>query len=207
MNQKKISLILWVVITILAYFVVKSPLKQVEFEATFSERKSEVIQSLMDIRTAQVAYKEHNRIYASNFDDLLNFVKKDSIAIIKAIGETPDSLTEEQALKVGIISRDTVFVPALNSIFSDEYLDNRKVQSILDINSLPTVPFSNNSTQFKIEAGQIEKGKVIVQVFEVYTNYGAFLQGLEANNKGVDLESIISVGSMSEASISGNWGE
>ncbi len=207
MNQKKISLILWPVIIILAYFVVKSPLNQVEFEKTFSERKSEVIQSLMDIRTAQVAYKEKNRSYAGNFDDLLNFVKNDSIALVKAIGETPDSLTEEQALKAGIISRDTVFASALNSIFSEEYLANRKVQSTFDINTLSTVPFSNNSTPFNIEAGQIEKGKVIVQVFEVYTNYGAFLEGLEANNKGVDLEGVISVGSMSEASINGNWGE
>ena len=61
--------------------------------------------------------------------------------------------------------------------------------------------------RYSIEAGNIEKGKVIVQVFEVSTTYGTFLKGIDANNKGIDLEDIIRVGSMSEASINGNWGE
>ena len=30
------------------------------------------------------------------------FVKNDSLAVVKAIGETPDSLTEDQALMAGI---------------------------------------------------------------------------------------------------------
>jgi hypothetical protein len=207
MNKKALSLTLWVVIILLGYFVVKSPLNQVEFEKTFDERKSEVIQSLKDIRTAQVAYKDKNREYANNFEDLLNFVKNDSLALVKAIGETPDSLTEEQALKAGIISRDTIYASALKSIFNEEYLASRKSKKAFDINTISTVPFSSNSTPFNIDAGQIEKGKVVVQVFEVSTTFGIFLEGLEANNKGLVLEDIISVGSMSEASINGNWGE
>ena len=206
MNQKTIRLILWPVIIILAWFVYRSPISLKEFQEESNYRKSAVVQSLKDIRTAQVAYKDKYRVYADNFNSLLDFVNNESIALIKAIGETPDSLSEEQALEAGIISRDTVFMSASESIFSAEYLNTRDERFTFDLNTLPEVPFSEGE-QFSIEAGNIEKGKVIVQVFEVSTTYATFLKGIDANNKGIDLEDIISVGSMSEASINGNWGE
>ena len=70
---------------------------------------------------------------------------------------------------------------------------------------LSKVPFSNET--YNIESGYIEKGKVIVQVFEVSTTFGTFLNGLDATNKGIDLDNTLRVGSMSDASINGNWGE
>ena len=94
----------------------------------------------------------------------------------------------------------------MKAFFSVEYLNTRDDRFAFDLNNLPEVPFSQGK-QFSIEAGNIEKGKVIVQVFEVSTTYATFLKGIDANNKGIDLEDIISVGSMSEASINGNWGE
>ena len=206
MNQKTIRLILWPVIIILAWFVYRSPISLEEFQEESNYRKSAVVQSLKDIRTAQVAYKDKYRVYADNFNTLLDFVENDSIALINAIGETPDSLSEEQALEAGIISRDTVFVSAGKSIFSVEYLKTRDKRFAFDLSKLSEVPFSEGE-QFSIEAGNIEKGKVIVQVFEVSTTYATFLKGIDANNKGIDLEDIIRVGSMAEASINGNWGE
>ena len=145
MNQKTIRLILWPVIIILAWFVYKSPISLKEFQDESNYRKGAVVQSLKDIRTAQVAYKDKYRVYADNFNSLLDFVKNDSIALIKAIGETPDSLSEEQALEEGIISRDTVFVSAGESIFSVEYLNTRDDRFAFDLNNLPEVPFSKES--------------------------------------------------------------
>ena len=162
MNQKTIRLILWPVIIILAWFVYRSPISLTEFQEESNYRKSAVVQSLKDIRTAQVAYKDKYRVYADNFNSLLDFVNNESIALIKAIGETPDSLSEEQALEAGIISRDTVFMSASESIFSAEYLNTRDERFAFDLNTLPEVPFSEGE-QFSIEAGNIEKGKVIVQ--------------------------------------------
>ena len=52
-----------------------------------------------------------------------------------------------------------------------------------------------------------EKGKVIVQVFEVSAKYGDVLIGLDAKNKKYNLYDLLKVGSMSEASLNGNWGE
>ena len=205
MNRKTIQLILWPVIIILAWLVYRSPISLKEFQEETNYRKSAVVQDLKDIRTAQIAFKDKYRVYAGDFNTLINFVKSDSLAVIKAIGEVPDSLTEDQALKAGIISRDTVFVPAYESIFNDVYLSTRDERFGFDLNELSSVPFSEES--FSIESGNIEKGKVVVQVFEVSTNYATFLNGLDANNKGIDLEKTIRVGSMSDASINGNWGE
>ena len=205
MNRKTIQLLLWPVIIILAWLVYRSPISLKEFQEESNYRKSAVIQDLKDIRTAQIAFKDKYRVYAGDFNSLLSFVKNDSLAVVKAIGETPDSLTEDQALLAGIISRDTVFVPVYQTIYNQDYLANRDSRFPFDLEKLSMVPFSDKT--FSIESGYIEKGKVIVQVFEVSTTYGTFLNGLEATNKGIDLDKFIKVGSMSDASINGNWGE
>ena len=205
MNRKTIQLLLWPVIIILAWLVYRSPISLKEFQEESNYRKSAVIQDLKDIRTAQIAFKDKYRVYANDFNSLLSFVKNDSLTVVKAIGETPDSLTEDQALKKGIISRDTIFVPVFQTIFNTDYLANRDNRFPFDLDMLSKVPFSNET--YNIESGYIEKGKVIVQVFEVSTTFGTFLNGLEATNKGIDLNKFIKVGSMSDASINGNWGE
>ena len=205
MNRKTIQLLLWPVIIILAWLVYRSPISLKEFQEESNYRKSAVIQDLKDIRTAQIAFKDKNRVYASDFNSLLSFIKNDSLAVIKAVGETPDSLTEEQALNAGIISRDTIFVPVYQTIYNTNYLNNRDNRFPFTLDKLPKVPFSDET--YNIESGYIEKGKVVVQVFEVSTTFGTFLKGLDAKNKGIDLDKFIKVGSMSDASINGNWGE
>ncbi|MGB1306630.1 MAG: hypothetical protein ACPG5G_03610 [Flavobacteriales bacterium] len=205
MNRKTVQLLLWPVIIILAWLVYRSPISLKEFQEETNYRKSAVIQDLKDIRTAQIAFKDKYRVYAGDFNSLLSFVKNDSLAVVKAIGETPDSLTEDQALLAGIISRDTVFVPVYQTIYNQDYLDTRDSRFPFDLEKLSMVPFSDET--FSIESGNIEKGKVVVQVFEVSTTFGTFLNGLDATNKGIDLDNTLRVGSMSDASINGNWGE
>ena len=205
MNRKTVQLLLWPVIIILAWLVYRSPISLKEFQEETNFRKSAVIQDLKDIRTAQIAFKDKYRVYAGDFNSLLSFVKNDSLAVVKAIGETPDSLTEDQALLAGIISRDTVFIPVYQTIYNQDYLDTRDSRFPFDLEKLSMVPFSDET--FNIESGNIEKGKVVVQVFEVSTTFGTFLNGLDATNKGIDLDNTLRVGSMSDASINGNWGE
>ena len=205
MNRKTVQLLLWPVIIILAWLVYRSPISLKEFQEETNYRKSAVIQDLKDIRTAQIAFKDKYRVYAGDFNSLLSFVKNDSLAVVKAIGETPDSLTEDQSLLACIISRDTVFVPVYQTIYNQDYLDTRDSRFPFDLEMLSMVPFSDET--FSIESGNIEKGKVVVQVFEVSTTFGTFLNGLDATNKGIDLGNTLRVGSMSDASINGTWGE
>jgi len=211
MNAKKITLILIPINIILAFFVYNSISSEVEFNEVAKERISENVQKLKDLRTLQIAFKRENEVFADNFDLLINFLENDSTTIIKSVGETPDSLingqqiSDAQALEMGLISRDTFYVSAMQSIFDENYLSTRDSKFPFDISTITQIPFSNK--QYNIDANVIEKGKVSVQVFEISATYRDVFSGLDAENKKYDLNSLLKVGSMTEASLNGNWGE
>ena len=203
MKAKQIALILIPLNIILAYFVFNSIDSEVEFNKEAKVRISENVQKLKDLRQVQSKYKHAKGTFADNFEALTHFLENDSISIVKAIGETPDTLTDVQALELAIISRDTAYVLAKETVFDQAYLDSRNENFQLDIANLTNVPYSNEV--YSIDAGQVEKGKVIVQVFEISTNYGAVFSGLDAENKSYELDALLKVGSMDEASLNGNW--
>ena len=205
MKAKQIALILILLNIILAYFVYNSINSEVEFQQVAKVRVAENVQKLKDLRQVQIAYKKVNNNYSNNFESLINFLENDSMAIVKAIGETPDSLTDVQALELGIISRDTAYVLAKETVFDEAYLSSRNEKFPLDLSALTTVPHSDQN--YSVDAGMVEKGKVVVQVFEISTTYGAVFTGLDAENKSFELGNLLKVGSMDEASLNGNWGE
>ena len=104
MKAKQIALILIPLNIILAYFVFNSIDSEVEFNKEAKVRISENVQKLKDLRQVQTKYKHAKGTFADNFEALTHFLENDSISIVKAIGETPDTLTDVQALELGIIS-------------------------------------------------------------------------------------------------------
>ncbi|MDG2086467.1 MAG: hypothetical protein P8J36_04025 [Flavobacteriales bacterium] len=211
MNAKKITLILIPINIILAFYVYNSITSEVEFNKQAKERIVENVQKLKDLRTLQIAYKREHDTFADNFGSLLNFLENDSTTIVKSVGETPDTLindqqiTDAQALEMGLISRDTFFVSASESVFNEAYIKNRDNKYPLDLDLLSIIPHTER--QYNIDANVIEKGKVTVQVFEISATYKDVFNGLDAENKKYDLNSLLKVGSMTEASLNGNWGE
>ena len=203
MKAKQIALILILLNIILAYFVYNSINSEVEFQQLAKVRISENVQKLKDLRQVQIAYKKVNNTYSNNFESLIDFLENDSMAIVKAIGETPDTLTDSQALELGIISRDTAYVLAKETVFDEAYLSSRNEKFPLDLSALTNVPHSNQN--YSVDAGMVEKGKVVVQVFEISTTYGTVFAGLDAKNKSFELGNLLKVGSMDEASLNGNW--
>tara|TARA_B100001115_G_C15753114_1_gene368422 strand:- start:225 stop:857 length:633 start_codon:yes stop_codon:yes gene_type:complete len=210
MNAKKITLILIPVNIILAFFVYNSISSEVEFNKVAKERIAENVQKLKDLRTLQIAFKRENEAFADNFNSLMNFLQNDSTRIVKMEGVNDtlidgEEISDELALKLGLIKRDTIYVSAMESIFDENYINSRDNNYPFDINSLNIIPFTNK--QYNIDANVIEKGKVSVQVFEISATYKDIFYGLDAENKKYDLNSLLKVGSMTEASLNGNWGE
>ena len=205
MKAKHIALILIPLNIILAYFVYNSINSEVGFQQVAKVRIAENVQKLKDLRQVQVKYKQTKGAFADSFEALIYFLENDSITIIKAIGETPDSLTDIEALELGIISRDTAYILARETVFDAAYIDSRKNEFPLDIDNLTTVPHSDAA--YSIDAGMVEKGNVIVQVFEISTTYATVFTGLDAKNRSYELDNLLKVGSMDEASLNGNWGE
>jgi len=180
----------------------KSIMDPIKFNEEKSKRYDVVIQRLKDLRAAQLTYKGVNGKYCANLDSLMNFILNDSIPIVKSIGTVPDTLTEQTALEMGIISRDTTFEAASKAIYNSDYLKDRKLA--LKLEELRYIPFSENE-QFTMNAGEIEKNNVMVPVFEVLAHRESILTGM--NKRLAKQEKDLKVGSMSDATTSGNWGE
>lgn len=171
------------------YKSIKDPL---DFAKERDFRYQYVIQRLKDLREVQLGYKNHYGKYTGDLDSLVQFVKNDSLNIVKAIGAVPDTLTEAQALEQGLISRDTVRVPASEYIFNEKYISERKIGKLI-IDSLPYVPFT--SERFNLQVGHVSRGKISVQVFQI------------EDGKPYDPFKVMQVGSLSDVSTAGNWGE
>jgi len=188
-----IQLGLFIVAGILSFFIYDGIQNKIEFRDMAQERRKVVQNRLIHVVTAQKEFKSEKGRYASNFDELIHFVKNDSLTLVKAIGNVPDSLNESQAVEMGIVIRDTSLVAA-STIFDEGFA----------VDSIRIVPFSDGN-QFKIKAGIIEKNKVNVNVFEVSTKLKEVYNGLNTKNEAVNLEAEIKVGSMSEPITTGNW--
>jgi predicted membrane protein len=188
-----IQLVLLVAALVIAYFIYDGVQQKIEFKKEAQSRRELVQDRLMDVVKAQKEFKNEKGRYAANFAELFNFLKTDSLTIVKAIGNVPDTLTEVEAVQQGIVVRDTSLVPA-STIFPEEY----------PVDSLDIVPFSKGE-KFKMKAGQIEKNKVNVNVFEAYTTLDKVYKGLSTRSESVDLDDRLQVGSMNEPITTGNW--
>ena len=203
-----IKILLGVAIVVLGYLVVESIMEPIRFNKEKKKREDATIQNLKDIRTAEVAYKAKYEEYTGSFDTLINFVKFDSFPVVMAIGRISDSLwergvTEKEAIKMGVIIRDTSYVSVLDSIFSRTY----------PIDSLRFIPYCLE--EFFLDATRIETAsKVKVNVFEAHVLNNVLLHGLNKQliiNYSAEREKItgfkgLKVGSLEEATNNaGNW--
>lgn len=188
-----IQLVLLVVAGILAYLIYDGIQNKIEFRDQAEARREVVQNRLEEVVVAQKGFKNEKGRYAANFEELIYFLKNDSLSVVKAIGNVPDSLTEVQAVEKGIVTRDTSLIPA-TTIFPEGFA----------YDSLKIIPFSGGSS-FKMKADQIEKNKINVNVFEASATLGEVYKGLKTKNENIDLKEVIKVGSLEEPITTGNW--
>ena len=189
-----INIVLAVVALVLAYFIYDGVNQKIIFKKKAENRRLVVQERLLKIVSAQKEFKSQKGKYAANFAELENFLKNDSLRLIKAIGTVPDTLTEAEAVERGIVIRDTNLVPAM-SIFEGINVN---------VDSLKYIPFSEGNT-FKMQADIIEKNKVNVNVFEASAKLADVYNGLKTRNENVNLEDELKVGSLTEPITTGNW--
>ena len=187
-----------VIIIGLAYYNYDSIASKIELEKETRRRDLIVRDRLLDIKDAQISFKSVKGYYAKSFDQLTHYLLNDSLTVIKAEGEVPDSLggDEVKAWQLGIIKRDTSLVPVRDNIFEGRF------QEVID--SMAYIPFAKGK-EFHIDAGEIERGKVKVKVFEVYATLEDIYTGLKTKNEGINIKDVIKVGSMEEPTTNGNW--
>ena len=104
--KKLVNIVLTLCVAGLAYICVGSIMGSINFVKEREIREKEIIARLIDIRTAQVAFREQNMgQYTDNFDELIEFVKNGKLPFVMKVGELTDKqledgLTEVKAVKL-----------------------------------------------------------------------------------------------------------
>lgn len=190
-----IQIALTLVIIVLGYFVYSSIMEPVRFRQEVQQREAEIIQRLKDIREVQRSHRSRYQRFTADLDSLIKFFKHDSLTVVRAIGSVPDTLTESEAVRLGIVERDTIWVPVRDSLLR---------HARYRIDTLPYVPYGVGE-RFEMEAGFIERGLVRLPVFEARVKPIVYMGDLDNWRVYYTREEGLRVGSMQEAVLDGNW--
>ena len=157
----------------------------IQFEKEKNYRYAFIKEKLIDIRSAELAFKEKHKQFTDDFDKLIPFIKTDSFVLVQktdTLIEYYNKVYREYQFKDTLIIDTLGKVSILDSIFHSGY----------PIDSLPYVPFGNG-LKFKLSAGIINKSKIDVPVFEAI------------DPEPYDKQDPLTIGSMFEAHLNGNW--
>lgn len=188
-----INVVLFACVCVLAYICYGSIMGPIEFDETRSHREKAVIARLIDIRKAQLEYRnQHGGQYTNSFDTLINFVKTQKIPFVAKEGVLTDEqlengLTEKKAMaiinkakktgnwseveKEGLkgFSRDTMWVSILDTIYPKGF----------NADSMRYVPFANGKEFTMKTKSDTTKSGAPIYLFEAKTPYEDYLNGLD----------------------------
>lgn len=175
----------------LDYKVVKD---EIEHRAKKKKIHNQVTQKLKDIRKTQKAFRKKYGHFTADWDSLVNYLKHDSILFVQIDGHVPDTLTEEEALEEGLMKKDSLYTPAGDSLFNSETARREERDYPFYIDSLPYKPGSDKKFILKAKTLK-EEGGVDQPVF------------MAKDPDPFGDTDTLKVGSLTEATTSGNWGE
>ena len=201
-----ISILLWLVIVFLGYKIYDGIMAPIEFNKEKKARYEPVIERLKVIRDAQVDHKTVTGDYAKNFAQLVTFIDTAKFAVTetKNVIKQVNKGTAFNPLMVEIEERqvDTIGFKPVRDSYSDR-----------DYKSIESVP--GTSSKFAMETGYVEKVQDIKSpVFMVKIDKSVILEGLDRNLIKQEREAFggpevsgefISVGSLDDVKVNGNW--
>ena len=206
--MKKILLpVLWILIVFFGYKLYNSIYEPIQFNKVKTERYADVIRTLKDIGSAQIAHKSVIGVYAQDFKSLVEFVDTAQYVLI----EKRDSsyLEYDRIYRIDMLKEvqiiDTLgFASVKDSLFdnSDHY------------KNMANVPVKGVDATFNMKADVIDKNGYQVPVFEVSVDKEVVLHDqnaylLEQEKATVSVDGVngpaIILGSLSEVSTNGNW--
>ena len=219
-------LVLPAIIVALAYAIVASILKPVNFNKETARRTEVGVQRLKDIRTLQVAYKSVNNKFCSTVDSLKDFYLNGQMEVVMQVGSQDDSLAvaHTEAVKKAnrkITSNDlyqmylngdkNLVFSVINKIPVKDTLFNGRDD--FNIDSLKYIPFSGKEP-VQMEAVTKLVSGVQVPLFEARMPYKLLLKGmdnqlrinLDAEKRDQNRYEGLQVGSISAPNNNaGNW--
>lgn len=186
-----IKVLLVASIGLLSYFCIMSIITPIKFDETRAEREKLIIQRLIDIRTAEVEYKNQKGVYTDKFDELIKFLKTAKKKTVLKEGSLTDKqleagLTEAAATRIvrkgnkaEIIAnglenfrRDTAYLNLIESIFPQKY-------TVETIDKISVIPFSDNEKfTLKVNNEYYNATRIKIPLFEASAEYKTYLYDL-----------------------------
>ena len=167
-----LKILLAVAVVLLAYMCYRSIMGPIDFKDERDRRENLIKARLIDIRKAQIEYKNIHKVHAANFDELSKFLKDEKLPFLIKEGVLTDEqlekgMTEKEAVKKGLIRRDTVWVTAVDTLFGKGY----------NVDDLRNVPGAN--VQFTMDTATLTSGSgYTVKVFQCGVLYDDYLGDL-----------------------------
>ncbi|WP_288652248.1 hypothetical protein [uncultured Parabacteroides sp.] len=168
-----LKILLAVAVVLLAYMCYRSIMGPIEFKDEKDRRENLIKARLIDIRKAQIEYKNIHKVHAANFDELSKFLKDEKLPFLIKEGVLTDEqlekgMTEQEAVKKGLIRRDTVWVTAVDTLFGSGY----------NVDDMRNVPGAN--VQFSMDTATLTSGSgYTVKVFQCGVLYDDYLGDLD----------------------------
>lgn len=172
-----LKILLTAAVILLAYMCYRSIMGNIEFDEEKKIRDAAIIERLVDIRKVQIEYKNVHKVHAANFDELSKFLNEEKLPFIVKEGVLTDEqlekgMTEAEAVKQGIIRRDTIWALAKDTILGKNY-------DVANMRWVPAVP--GDKLQFSMDTATIISGSGYeIKVFEAGVKSSDYLRGMDA---------------------------
>lgn len=180
MGKKIIQLILALVIIGLSFYIYQLIATPIKFENEQKVREAAVIERIKDIRTAERQFKSKYQRFTASFDTLINFVLTETMEGERKIVDEDDSVAMAQLKRLKKKNIETFTFSVKDSLF--------KHLSEKDVRDLRYIPFTDNQTEFILEAGIINtESKIVIPTVECRTPYIAFLDTVAYRQEIINL--------------------
>jgi len=200
-----VNLVLWIIIFVLGYFTFMSVYGEIQFNQLKEKRYAQVIDRMIDIRDAQLAYKQVNGKFTDSFDELVKFIDNGQFTITQRRDSTIKDVEMTRQFGVDmfkdIVITDTLGTkPVKDSLFG---ADTRYKQMM-------NVPVGEPGAKFQMQAGTLDD----IAVFEASVDKSVILFDQDKNlvdkeKQVVSVDGVngptLTVGSMNEIKTTGNW--
>ncbi len=202
-----IQLVLWGVIGLLGYLVFNSVNGPVEFNKVKKVRYAKAIESLKDIRKAQLAHKTVTGKFEKDFDKLVTFIDTAKFTLTQR--RDSSFVRFNKVLKIDE-PKDTVVVDTLGyaSIKDSIFGGTSSYKKMMNI------PVDGINKKFDMDAGYVVKNELRIPVFEVKVSKDVLLHDQDKDllfqeKEVVSVDGVngefLKVGSMNEVNTNGNW--
>ncbi|MBC3847945.1 hypothetical protein H8K90_16230 [Winogradskyella echinorum] len=203
-----IHLVLWAIIIVLGYMTFNSVYDEIKFNQVKEERFKVVVDRLIDIRDAELAYKEVHGEYTDSFDKLINFAENGQVPIT----QRRDTLVLDEERTKAFGGVETFKTLTLIDTLSFYSVKDSIFEGDTRYKTMMNVGVGKEGAKFDLKAGKLDDDNI--PVFEASVDKAIVLDGLDKyliqkEKQVMSVDGVngpkLMVGSMEEVFTKGNW--